>query len=78
MPVAEPEPEAAVGLKGLQVSEDLEASPPCEPEPPSSSGPDLSDLYGRAKQASYIFELEAIWCAIDQRKARWQKRNHGA
>jgi hypothetical protein len=78
MPVTEPERETAVGLKGLQVNEDLEASPPCEPEPPSSSGPDLSDVYGRAKQARYIFELEAIWCEIDQRKAAWQAHNHGA
>ena len=65
MPVTEPEPETAVGLKGLQVNEDLEASPPCEPEPPSSSGPDLSDVYGGAKQARYICELEEIWREID-------------
>jgi hypothetical protein len=36
----------------------------------------LSDVYGRAKQARYIFELEAIWREIDRRKAAWQAQIH--
>jgi hypothetical protein len=51
--VANPPPELAEGARR-------------QPEPPPE--PDLSDLYERARRATYMYELQAIWREIDVRR----------